>query len=140
MKAPELDGSELLVYNVPGPVIRGQNHDVTYESYNLSLVSHYSTYLLLVRHGGGQERIELGTTGRYLKDILPKLPEVEAFSVLFTIYKAYSKGKMVAASETESKYRLAFAEGRLKKRKIRGQDRCKIWIEMPITKEDRRYA
>lgn len=132
MKQPTLGEHETLIYNAPGPIIKGTNHDVTYQSFNLSLVQYYSTYLLLIRHGSGQERIELGTTSRFLKDILPKLSEVEAFSVLFTVYKAYRKGKDVAASETATQYREAFASGRLKKRKIRGQDRCKIWIEMPL--------
>jgi hypothetical protein len=36
------------------------------------------------------------------------------------------------AEETAARYRRAFIEGRLKKRKLRGQDSMKVWIEPEV--------
>jgi hypothetical protein len=38
----------------------------------------------------------------------------------------------LGAEETAARYRRAFVEGRLKKRKLRGQDSMKVWIEPEV--------
>jgi hypothetical protein len=126
MDAPTLTNEQTLVRNLPGMVIGS----VTYESYNLSLVTEGCAKVsLLVRHGGGQESIYLRTPGRYLRDLIPTLPAQDAFMLLFTVREAFQAGKQQGINQTADEFKQAFIEGRLKKRKLRGQNRVKIWIE-----------
>lgn len=128
MEKPETANSQELIINIQGPVIQGENHSVTYESYNLSVVKDYNLYYLLVRHGGGQEKIRLSTAIKTMLGALQKMTDVEAFSVLFSIYDAHKRSARESADKTARHWLKAATENRIKRRKVRNQNRIKVWI------------
>ena len=81
---------------------------------------------LLVRHGGGELRVRLSGP---LEGPLSALDSNARYWVLNAIYHAQNNAKSDAQISAGQVYRKAFAEGRLKKRKIRGTDSYKVWIE-----------
>ena len=85
-------------------------------------------YALLVRHGGGDESVDLGYSPRILNALLP-LDSDSRYWLLHTFLDVFHKTQSETRDRTASEYRRAFASGRLKKRKMPGRDTCKVWIE-----------
>lgn len=115
------DGCEVL-YDEPGRVL----FDVCYRAYHFRVVAKYGLHTLLVRHGGGDESIPLAS------DFVRALAMMDSdarFLTLYALMDTAHKAARNAESRTADAFRKAFAQGRLKKRKVRGTDAVRVWIE-----------
>jgi hypothetical protein len=124
-RAPELLEGDQLIYSECGRVL----HNTCYRSHYFRLVRKYGgMWILLVRHGGGDERICLN----YAKHALESLALLDSDSrylMLHLLHETYGAGKRYGADLEAARYQKAFVDGKLKKRKIRGQSAVKVWIE-----------
>lgn len=123
-RAPDLLDGDTLIYDECGRVM----DKTDYRSHYFRLVKDsFGSCYLLVKHGAGQERISTG----WSKRIIPSLADLDSDSryfMLHTLHKMYGYGAQQARTATEHQYRTAFVDGRLKKRKVRGQSAVKVWI------------
>ena len=121
---PGLAPRDSLLYDEPGRCGGLDSH-----SYHFRLVkaSDGGIYLL-VRHGGGDERIRLGTSRPGLA-VLANLDSNGRYWLLQMFYHAHQDGVREAEEQVAQTYRQAFVEGRLRKRKIRGTDSYKVEIK-----------
>jgi hypothetical protein len=88
-----------------------------------------SGYKLRVRHGAGEETVDLGGKWRGLIPALELLDSDNRYRVLYAIFDAASKARRIGAEATAAQYRAAFVDGRLRKRKMPRQAAVKVWIE-----------
>lgn len=117
---PELQDGDQLLLDLPGRCGGLDSH-----SHHYRVVKRIG-WLLLVRHGGGDEAVRLsGPLERALKTV----SETDLYWLLNAIYHAYSDGKHEARSTTAETWRKAAAEKRIKTRKQRGSNGVKVWIE-----------
>lgn len=85
---------------------------------------------LYVKHGGGEERVALGyTSGINAIKTLALLDNNSRYIMMHLLYRIHTEARRNAADDTAQIYRKAFAEGKLKKRKVRGSSSVKVWIE-----------
>lgn len=102
---------------------------IDHRSHSFKVVkAQYGGTYLLVRHGGGDERMQIDYSNRIAKCFEP-LDSDTRYYLLRRMYESLSDAKRGAASETATKYAQAFAEGRLKKR--RRNHRVYVEIEPP---------
>jgi hypothetical protein len=119
--APELQEGDTLLFDEPGRCGGLDSH-----CHHYRLVKDGSRTSLLVRHGGGEERVRV---------CLPRGFSLEGtdsntrYWLLNAIYHAHAEGKRAGLDSESSRWRTAFADGRLKKRKMPGRDAVKVWIE-----------
>jgi len=129
-RAPD-NGDDKVVIELPGRVVGNVCHR-----------SHYfrvcESGTVFVRHGAGQESFSLGYDAHVLIGVLERAADDEQYLIIRRIYETRSADKRAAAAETEAKIFKAFSDGRLKKRKQRGSDKVKVWIdcETHVTKKD----
>lgn len=103
---------------------------VTYQSFSFRVVKDkYGGVYLRVKHGAGEEQWQVDSCERAVVEALSTLGSDGRYFILFAIMRAHQKSRQAAMDSTALEYRRAFAEGRLKKRKLRGQDLVKVWIE-----------
>lgn len=127
-RAPSVpDGYEVL-YDEPGRVICNPHSkfDVCYRSHHFRVVAKHGLHTLFVRHGGGDEAIPLAS------DFVCALAMMDSdarFLTLYALMDTAHKAARNAESRTADAFRKAFAQGRLKKRKVRGTDAVRVWIE-----------
>jgi len=120
---PALDPRDTLLYDEPGRCGCMDSH-----CHHYRVVRRFGSVYLLVRHGGGNERIRLAYT-KSLLDTLEALDSTARYWVLNTICHAHSDGASQAAENCNAKWRKAAVEKRIKTRKQRGCDSVKVWIE-----------
>ena len=88
-----------------------------YRSFWIKIVkSELGGLFLLIKHGGGEERIPLYYNSLPFQ-CLESLDSDSRYLLLFTIYKAISDGKREAKQEATNRIFSAFCDGRLKKLK-----------------------
>ncbi|TVR06648.1 MAG: hypothetical protein EA385_15125 [Salinarimonadaceae bacterium] len=144
-----MTGSEKIVETRDLP---GFTHDgVTYESHHFYIhfcryerdgrnpsanpsTRRFSSVLVIVNHGGGWEvwsgdYMLAAALHRYGDD------NMGAFWLCWYLLDSTKEALHVGRHEASREYRQAFAEGRLKKRKLPRQNSVKIWIEPPATVE-----
>jgi hypothetical protein len=126
-RAPELQDGDVLVRDEPGRC-GGLDH----HSHNFRLVKHSSSFFLLVRHGGGDERIRL-FPHRDLGNIIGAMDSTPAYWMLATIYDAYRDGKADGYAKEHHLWQEAAAEKRIKTRKQPSRGVIKVWIEPKAT-------
>ena len=115
----------------------GRSLDKTdYRSHWFMLVSQqFGGYALLVHHGGGHERINLGYLcffrGEYPRIIdAMKMMDTDArYLLLHSFYDIHKDARRAERAKVTDELTRAFIEGRLKKRKIKGQSAYKVRIE-----------
>jgi hypothetical protein len=117
---------------------RGTGGAVTYASHAIKLarMSNTSSGLyILMHHGGGREVLSVPTfyDGGDLEAAILAMPERLQYALLYTIWQAASNARHEAERQTADKYRRAFADGTLKKRKQPSRGVVKVWIEQPPT-------
>ncbi len=123
--APALADGDGLLFDEPGRCGGMDSH-----CHHYRLVKRGGVAVLLVRHGGGDD-----CTGRLS---LPRGFSFEAMDsntrywLFNAIYTAYKNGTRAGRDGATQTYRKAFAEGRLKKRKMPGRDAVKIWIDPEV--------
>jgi len=133
-REPTMGEDETLVFDEHGRIYdeEGCNYGVCYQSHYFRVTKgKYGGYRLLVKHGGGEERIDLGHN-QVLIDSLALLPSDYRYRVLSALHHLYRDGQQDGRSAMELRYRTAFINGHLKKRKRPGRESYKVWIETPI--------
>lgn len=127
-RAPTLAEDDTLLVDEPGRIMRNTD----FRSHWFRLVKpRYGNYTLLVHHGGGEERVAIDYSPQLCDALLP-LSSDDRYYLLHTLLKLHHASRDAGVEQTTQRYRKAFAEGRLKKRKLPGRDAVKIWIE-PVT-------
>ena len=133
ISAPKLLASETLLFDEPGrckPQINGKGL-TDYHSHHFRLVgARYGEFRLLVKHGSGDERIDLGGAYRRIADIAGLLPDSDArYMFLYALYTMHEEGAAEARNDENEKWRKAAAEKRIKTRKMLKRGTVKVWIE-----------
>jgi len=84
---------------------------------------------LLVKHGGGEERIRLSLPGgKFPFRGFETMDSNMRYWLLNAIYHAYVDGRSAGHDATAREYREALVDGRLRKRKLPTRG-VKVWIE-----------
>lgn len=103
---------------------------VDYRSHYFRLVAaQFGGNAIIVRHGGGVERINIGYEYNRLAAIICSIDSENAYLMMHGLYRIHKDAARNASENTALEYKTAFAEGRLKKRKVRGASAFKVWIE-----------
>jgi hypothetical protein len=118
---PELGEGDSLLYDEPGRCGGQDSH-----SYHYRVVQKLGTLYLLVRHGGGDERVRL-SNGKVLLMGL-ELLGTSRYWTLNAIYHAHADGASDARQQEAAKWRKAAAEKRIRTRKLRGRDTVDVRI------------
>jgi hypothetical protein len=117
---PSLNDNDQLLRDEPGRCGGLDSH-----SHHYCLVKSYGSLVLLVRHGGGDERLHLSGP---LATVLDHLDSTDCYWALNAIYHAYSDGKRSGSETTANYWRKAAVEKRIKTRKERGSNNVRVWI------------
>jgi hypothetical protein len=123
---PDLSDGEVLLYDEPGRCGGCDSHAFHYRVTKL----HGSLYLL-VRHGAGDERIRLSLYNQQV-EVLSGLDSNARYWILNAIFHAQSSARREGEEKQAARYRQAFVDGRLKKRKNRGGTAYKVWIDTKV--------
>ena len=95
-----------------------------YHSHHFRVVrsAHGGMVWLLVRHGGGDERVRLGE---------PDIVTVgnARYLMIHALYSVHSAASRAATSCESARWQKAAAEKRIKTKKQRGRDAVQVWIE-----------
>lgn len=136
-RAPELQSNDKLIFDECGrcrPQINGTG-STDYHSHHFCLVDNYGYTVLLVRHGGGDERINLGGKHRRIVELLEPMDSDRRYLMMHAFYNVHQEAARVARETECNHWRQAAAEKRIKTQKIRGRAAVKVWIETPKNKE-----
>jgi hypothetical protein len=132
-RAPTLQDGDTMLYSECGRVIKnsyGHKDGIDYRSHYFTLVKReFGGVDLLVKHGGGEERFQLDYSKARATQFFEPLDSTQRYLLMHLFYNVNSKAKQRATEETANRYRTAFAKGALKKRKVRGSDNVKVWID-----------
>lgn len=132
LRRPTIPEDEAIIFDEPGrvlPPLKGDHGGTCCRSHHFVVTRpRFGRPTLRVKHGGGEESWPLGWDQRAV-DGLDKLPSDERYRLLWVIMDAHKDSARQAAEQTARRYEQAFVDGRLKKRKRRGSDRYKVWIE-----------
>ena len=121
---PDLAEGDKLLFDEPGRCGGLDSH-----SHHFRLVRHgCGTVSLLVRHGGGDERIRL-YPHRGLPAMLAALDSNSRYWILATIHDAYSDGETYGQDRERGEWMQAAIEKRIKTRKLPSRGVVKVWIE-----------
>lgn len=124
---PELRVGDELLYDEPGRCGGLDCH-----SHHFRLVRsyyHVNDYDIVVRHGGGDERVSLGVVGRRLVPSFDALDSNGRFWLMHTLYSVQTATQRETGEKVAQYWRAAAAEKRIKTRKLRGRGQIKVWIE-----------
>ena len=128
-RMPKISSGDVLLIEQYGRSINNIDH----RSHCFRVVTDKISQLsvaLLVRHGGGDERIFLGySIAKTAIEGLLLLPEDSQYLALSLMYEIHKTAKAQASAMTAHEYKKAFADGKLKKRKLPKQNLVKVWIE-----------
>ncbi|PZR93543.1 MAG: hypothetical protein DI537_10530 [Stutzerimonas stutzeri] len=109
---------------------------VTYESHTFYVDFGKPGYLsgpdakLYVRHGAGWESIPTRhMIAAALKSLLDAGDTRAAFFLCWEVFEQVRNAYSSGVADTTVHFKRAFVDGRLKKRKVRGQAAAKVWIE-----------
>lgn len=122
---PDLEEGDELLFDEAGRCGGVDSH-----SHHLRVVRNRGGFCLLVRHGGGDERIGLGST-RMAIDGLATLDSNARYWLLLRLYHVQADAARHAREASDAGWRKAAAEKRIKTRKVRGG--IKVWIEPALT-------
>jgi hypothetical protein len=118
---PTLSDRDELLRDLPGRCGGLDSH-----SYHYRLIRSGCAYELLVRHGGGDERIH-HLSGPIIEPLL-QLDSNACYWLLNAIYHAHADGKRLGSETTDRRWREAAAQGRVKTRKVRNRDAVTVTI------------
>jgi hypothetical protein len=114
---------------LPGRIDPRPGNGVDCRSHSFKVVrAQFGGIYLLVRHGGGDERLKIDYSGRIIS-ALEALESDARYWLLHSILDVHHHADRDAREETSRKYASAFVEGRLKKR--RRNRRVYVEIEPP---------
>jgi hypothetical protein len=134
-RAPDLAEGDTLLYSECGRIIKAytyghDNNGIDYRSHYFRVVkgSHGHGCWLLVKHGGGQERIQIDYSAQRAAQFFDHLDTNERYLLMHMLFGLHKAAKRDAEAATAASYKNAFASGALRKRKVRGSDQVKVWI------------
>jgi hypothetical protein len=130
---PALAEGDALLYDEPGRCGGLDCHSHHFRLVDTGLGGIY----LLVRHGGGDERIKLccsfdcmvGRARRANTNHLQSLDSNGRYWLFHTIYSAHRDAERAARERANATWQQAAAQKRIKTRKMRGSSSVKVWIE-----------
>lgn len=125
-RAPEVPANETIIFDEPGRVL----NRVDFTSHHFRVTREGdSLFRLRVRHGAGDEVVPLGYGYRGVAAALAMLDSDSRYQMLYALHAVRREGRDEGRATTRGQYVRAFADGRLKKRKVRGRAEVKVWIE-----------
>ncbi len=129
--APALLESETLLFDEPGRCAGGTD----YHSHHFRIVgSRHGGFRLLVRHGMGDERIDLGYGARRMADCAARMADSdERYFFMHMLYSIRRDAADEARKDENEKWREYAAAKMIKTRKVKGG--VKVWIEPVKVKE-----
>lgn len=122
-RAPSLIEGDVLLYDEPGRCGGLDAH-----SHHFRLVRNRGSFVLLVKHGGGEKRTDLLPHQKALTEIFESLDSNGRYWLLHTIYNAHHDGHREGCQSTAAYWRKAAAEKRIKVRKVRGSAAVKVTV------------
>jgi hypothetical protein len=126
---PPLEEGDTLLFDEPGRCGGLDSH-----CHHFRVVKHSSSLYLLVRHGGGDERMRL-YCHKGLADMLGSMDSTTRYWILASIHSADHDARR-EARETESySWRKAAAEGRIKTRKLPARGVVRVTVEPELFTE-----
>lgn len=131
---PTLEEYDTLIFDEPG-----RCGGIDAHSHHFRLVKSRGNYAVLVRHGGGEERVGLSCTFGLLAPSLNALTSDARFWLLHTLYSLHGETKRNTQTARDSIWRQAAAEKRIKVRKLRNRLAVEVSIApkaqppLPIT-------
>lgn len=123
---PELRNGDQLLYDEPGRCGGLDSH-----SHHFRVVKRSYSHALLVRHGGGEEAIDLSVAFKLALDGLAVLDSNSRYWLFLSIHSAQRIAETRAQDKCNATWRKAAAEKRVKTRKMRAG--VKVWIEPAAT-------
>jgi hypothetical protein len=123
---PALNEDDMLIFDLPGRCGAIDAH-----SHHFRVVIQRKAVVLLVRHGGGDERIPMPDYAGVVIDSLGSMSESNQYWFVYSIYSAVRHESRGVEIELNAKWRQAFVDKRIKKRKSKGM--YSVWIEQPET-------
>ena len=88
----------------------------------------FANYTLIVQHGGGVERVDLGYSRRTV-NAFDHMDSDTRFRLMWSILDVHTNAQREAAAATARTFQDAFIQGRLKKRHLPARGTTKVWIE-----------
>jgi hypothetical protein len=133
-REPALIDGDTLLYDEPGrcaPSVNGEKGKTDYHSHHYRIVRDVcGGTALLVRHGMGDERLDLG--GAYTKaaQLFDALPTSDArFLLASMLFSVRDEAANEARKSEANKWRAAIADGRARKRRYPRRGTTRVWIE-----------
>lgn len=121
---PDLQDGDTLLYDLPGRCGRGTDS----HCHHFRIVkAQWGGKALLVRHGGGDERIDLGS--RAGVSILDSLSDEDRYWLCQMLYHTQEHAAREARDKANAMWRKAATEKRIKTRKFPARGYVKVWIE-----------
>jgi hypothetical protein len=120
---PDLAETDELLYDEPG---RCGGLDCHSHHFRIVKVQ-YGGHALLVRHGGGDERIGLGVISKLFLPSMAGMDTNARYWLMHMIYSTHSEAESASAQRIAAIWRKAAAEKRIKTRKVRTG--VKVWFE-----------
>lgn len=120
LRRPAIPEDATIIFDEHGRVLHhGNNFGVDYRSHWFVLIQEGTHYALLVRHGAGDERINLGYKSHVgpVIDSFATLDSDKRYCALYCLFDLYKDTKKNATDRTASYYQMAFLEGRMKRKK-----------------------
>jgi len=138
-RAPDLAEGDTLLYSECGRIVKAGTYGhgrngIDYRSHYFRVVAGANGYgcWLLVKHGGGQERIKLDYSAQRACQFFEPLDSTQRYLLMHMLHSVHRESEKQAQDETARYYKAAFVRGTLKKRKQCGSDAVKVWIENRI--------
>lgn len=130
-RMPTLAEGATRIFAEPGRVLdlkaRGGNYDVCYRSHAFAVDAlPRDDYRVTVKHGGGEESVKVR---REFVQALHGMTSDARYFVLYELMDSRATHARAAAERVRGEWSQAFADGRLKKRKQRGTNSVRVWIE-----------
>ena len=123
-RKPTLEPNDTELFSEHGRCLASKsgNHGIDYRSHWFVLVQpQYGFAALLVAHGAGQERIVLDhNADKVLSDTFPLLTSDQRYLMLHLLYSTHTDARRRATDSTAMKYKKAFVDGKLKKKRRDG--------------------
>lgn len=119
---PALQEGDVLTFDEPGRCGGMDSHS---HHFRVVLAKH-GTPTLLVRHGGGDERLRVSRT---FYNSLERLDSNQRYWILRELHGAFREGEQNAREAVTATWRKAAAEKRIRTRRLPAQGLIKVWIE-----------
>ncbi|WP_264598861.1 hypothetical protein [Rhodoblastus acidophilus] len=128
---PHAEDEELL-FHEPGRILPSVHEGAggtDCRSHSFKIIKpRFANYVLIVQHGGGIERVDLGYSRRTV-NAFAQMDSDTRFRLMWSILDVHTNAKREAAEATAKTFREAFVQGRLKKRHLPARGTTRVWIE-----------